>query len=426
MTDLPHLSPTPLDALEAREPAVREAALMAALPGIVRAAQTVPGMATLLEGVEPARVSTRAALAALPVLRKPELLERQKAERATDPFGGYSAIGWRGLRGLSGARRVYQSPGPIYEPEGGSTDYWRIARALRAAGFEAGDLVHNSFSYHLTPGAWMMESGAQALGCTVFPGGVGNTELQLQAMTDLRPDAYCGTPSFLRILLEKAGETGLVIRSLKKALVSGEAFPPSLRDWLKERGVEGYQAYATADVGLIAYETAARQGLVVDEGVLVEIVRPGTGDPVPEGEVGEVVVTVLHPEYPLVRFGTGDLSAVLPGPCPTGRTNGRMKGWMGRADQTAKVRGMFVHPSQVAEVLRRHASVRRARLVVEGEMANDRMTLRVEVAGAAEGLGEAVAHTVRDVTKLRCEVELMPPGSLPNDGKVIEDARTYR
>jgi len=426
MTDHPHLSPTPLDALEAREPAVREAALMAALSGIVRAAQTVPGMATLLEGVEPARVSTRAALAALPVLRKPELLERQKAERATDPFGGYSAIGWRGLRGLSGARRVYQSPGPIYEPEGGSTDYWRIARALRAAGFEAGDLVHNSFSYHLTPGAWMMESGAQALGCTVFPGGVGNTELQLQAMTDLRPDAYCGTPSFLRILLEKAGETGMVIPSLKKALVSGEAFPPSLRDWLKERGVEGYQAYATADVGLIAYETAARQGLVVDEGVLVEIVRPGTGDPVPEGEVGEVVVTVLHPEYPLVRFGTGDLSAVLPGHCPTGRTNGRIKGWMGRADQTAKVRGMFVHPSQVAEVLRRHASVRRARLVVEGEMANDRMTLRVEVAGASEGLGEAVAHTVRDVTKLRCEVELMPPGSLPNDGKVIEDARTYR
>jgi phenylacetate-CoA ligase len=245
-------------------------------------------------------------------------------------------------------------------------------------------------------------------------------------MTDLRPDAYCGTPSFLRILLEKAGETGLVIRSLKKALVSGEAFPPSLRDWLKERGVEGYQAYATADVGLIAYETAARQGLVVDEGVLVEIVRPGTGDPVPEGEVGEVVVTVLHPEYPLVRFGTGDLSAVLPGPCPTGRTNGRIKGWMGRADQTAKVRGMFVHPSHVAEVLRRHASVGRARLVVEGEMANDRMTLRVEVAGASEGLGEAVAHTVRDVTKLRCDVELVTPGSLPNDGKVIEDARTYR
>lgn len=417
---------TDLDPRETRAPAVREAALMAALPGVVRAAQQVPGMAELLQGVDAAAVNSRAALAALPVLRKPELLERQKLHRATDPFGGYSAIGWRSLRGLSGARRVYQSPGPIYEPEGGSADYWRIERALRAAGFAAGDLVHNSFSYHLTPGAWMMESGAQALGCTVFPGGVGNTELQLQAMADLRPDAYCGTPSFLRILLEKAAETGVAVPSLRKALVSGEAFPPSLRDWLKERGIEGYQAYATADVGLIAYETGARQGLVTDEGVLVEIVRPGTGDPVPEGEVGEVVVTVLHPEYPLVRFGTGDLSAVLPGPCPSGRTNGRIKGWMGRADQTAKVRGMFVHPSQVAEVLRRHPGVGRARLVVEGEMANDRMTLRVEVAGAPEGLGEAVAVSVRDVTKLRCDVLLVAPGSLPNDGKVIEDARTYQ
>ena len=426
MTETTRPAAPTLDALETRNPAVREAALMAALPGIVRAARAVPGMAALLQGVDPAAVCTRSALAALPVLRKPELLERQKAQRETDPFGGYSAIGWRGLRGLSGARRVYQSPGPIYEPEGGSADYWRIARALRAAGFEAGDLVHNSFSYHLTPGAWMMESGAQALGCTVFPGGVGNTELQLQAMADLRPDAYCGTPSFLRILLEKAAETGVAVQSLKKALVSGEAFPPSLRDWLKERGIEGYQAYATADVGLIAYETSARQGLVVDEGVLVEIVRPGTGNPVPEGEVGEVVVTVLHPEYPLVRFGTGDLSAVLPGPCPTGRTNGRIKGWMGRADQTAKVRGMFVHPSQVAEVLRRHAGVGRARLVVEGEMANDRMTLRVEVAGAPEGLGDAVAASVRDVTKLRCDVLLVAPGTLPNDGKVIEDARTYQ
>jgi phenylacetate-CoA ligase len=426
MTETTRPAAPTLDALETRNPAVRETALMAALPGIVRAAQAVPGMAELLQGVAPEAVTSRAALAALSVLRKPELLERQKAQRATDPFGGYSAIGWRGLRGLSGARRVYQSPGPIYEPEGSGTDYWRVARALRAAGFEAGDLVHNSFSYHLTPGAWMMESGAQALGCTVFPGGVGNTELQLQAMADLRPDAYCGTPSFLRILLEKAAETGVSIPSLKKALVSGEAFPPSLRDWLRERGIEGYQAYATADVGLIAYETSARQGLVVDEGVLVEIVRPGTGDPVPEGEVGEVVVTVLHPEYPLVRFGTGDLSAVLAGACPSGRTNQRIKGWMGRADQTAKVRGMFVHPSQVAEVLRRHADVGRARLVVQGEMANDRMTLRVEVAGAPEGLGDAVAGTVRDVTKLRCDVELVPPGTLPNDGKVIEDARTYQ
>ena len=307
----------------------------------------------------------------------------------------------------------------------GGADYWRIARALLAAGFEAGDLVHNSFSYHLTPGAWMMESGAQALGCSVFPGGVGNTEMQLQAAVDLRPDAYCGTPSFLRILLEKAAEMGLALPSLRKALVSGEAFPPSLRDWLRERGIEGYQAYATADVGLIAYETAAREGLVVDEGVIVEIVRPGTGDPVPDGEVGEVVVTVLHPEYPLVRFGTGDLSAVLAGTCPTGRTNRRIKGWMGRADQTAKVRGMFVHPSQVAEVVRRHPEIGRARLVVEGEMANDRMTLKVEVTASPAGLQEAVAATIRDVTKLRCDVLLVAAGHLPNDGKVIEDARTY-
>ena len=417
------------DDLETRDPAVREAAQLAALPAQVRAAQSVPAYAGLLAGVDAAAVTTRAALAALPVVRKGELLDRQKAGRSPDaagwdPFGGFSAIGWRALAAArGGARRVYQSPGPIYEPEGGRPDYWRCARALFAAGFRAGDLVHNSFSYHLTPGAWFMDSGAQALGCTVFPGGVGNTELQLQAMADLRADAYAGTPSFLRILLEKAGETGVALPHLKKALCSGEAFPSALRDWLAERGVDGYQCYATADVGLIAYETAARQGLVVDEGVIVEIVRPGTGDPVPDGEVGEVVVTVLHPEYPMLRFGTGDLSAVLPGPCPTGRSNQRIKGWLGRADQTAKVRGMFVHPSQVAEVLRRHPEVVKARLVVEGEMANDRMTLKMEAASAPAGLAEAAAASVRDVTKLRADVVLCAPGSLPNDGKVIDDRR---
>ena len=415
-----------LDALETRPPGIRETALAEALPGVVAAAQRTPAQALSLAGVDTARIDSRAALATLRVTRKPELLERQKAARATDPFGGYSAIGWRALRGLSGAQRVYQSPGPIYEPEGRARDYWRIARALAAAGFTAGDLIHNSFSYHLTPGAWMMESGAQALGCTVFPGGVGNTELQLQAIVDLRPDGYCGTPSFLRILLEKAQETGTALPSLRKALVSGEAFPPSLRDWLAERGIQGYQAYATADVGLIAYETAAREGLVVDEGVIVEIVRPGTDEPVPDGEVGEVVVTVLQHDYPLVRFGTGDLSAVLPGACPTGRTNQRIKGWMGRADQTAKVRGMFVHPSQVAEVLRRHPELGRGRLVVAGEMAADTLTLRVEAAARPAGLAEAVAGSVRDVTKLRADIELLEPGSLPNDGKVIEDARSYR
>ena len=419
-----------LDALETRDPATREAAALAALPALIRRAQGTEGGAARLAGVDAGSVTTRAALARVPVLRKTELHERQQSQRAAslwDPLGGYSAIGWRGMRAAQGARRVFQSPGPIYEPEGTDSDYWRMARAIRAAGFRAGDLVHCSFSYHLTPAGAMMEGGAHALGCTTFAGGVGNTELQLQAVVDLRPHGYIGTPSFLKILLEKAAETGVDMRSITKALVSGEAFPPSLRDWLRERGIEGYQAYATADVGLIAYETAAREGLVVDEGVLLEIVRPGTDDPVPDGEVGEVVVTVLATsDYPLVRFGTGDLSAVLPGRCPTGRTATRIKGWMGRADQTTKVRGMLVHPSQVAEIVRRHAEVRRARVVVEGEMASDRMTLKAEVAGSPVGLADALAATVRDVTKLRADIALVAPGSLPNDGKVIEDARSYK
>jgi phenylacetate-CoA ligase len=420
---------SPLDPLETRSPAEREAALMAALPAQLRAALGVPALAERLQGIEPAAFTSRSALARLPVTRKHELLEAQQQQRERpqgDVFGGFSALGWNSQRALRNARRVYQSPGPIYEPEGEAPDYWRTARAMRAAGFVAGDLVHNCFSYHLTPGAWIMESGALALGCTVFPGGTGNTEQQLQAMQHLRPDAYAGTPSFLRILLEKAVEVGVELPHLKKALVSGEAFPPSLRDWLIERGIQGYQAYATADVGVIAYETAAREGLVLDEGVIVEIVRPGTGDPVPDGEVGEVVVTVLNPDYPLVRFGTGDLSAVLPGPCPTGRSNTRIKGWMGRADQTAKVRGMFVHPSQVAEVQRRHPALGRARLVVGGEMAQDTMLLRVECAAPDAALREAVAASVREVTKLRAEIELVSVGSLPNDGKVIEDTRSYR
>jgi phenylacetate-CoA ligase len=421
----PGPSPGAPDALETRDPAAREAALMLALPAQLQAALAVPALARRLAGVDPEQVVDRAALAKLPVTRKHELLDSQNDQRDSDVFGGFSALGWRAQRALRPARRVYQSPGPIYEPEGIGSDYWRTGRALRAAGFVAGDLVHNCFSYHMTPGAWIMESGALALGCTVFPGGVGNTELQLQAMQHLRPDGYTGTPSFLRILLEKAAELGTPLPSLKKALVSGEAFPPSLRDWLDERGLKAYQAYATADVGMIAFETPARQGLVVDEGVLVEIVRPGTGEPVPDGDVGEVVVTVFNPDYPLVRFGTGDLSAVLAGTCPTGRTNRRIKGWMGRADQTAKVRGMFVHPAQVAEVLRRHPECGRGRLVVEGEMANDRMTLRVECAQAVDSLAESLAASVREVTKLRAEVALVAPGSLPNDGKVIEDARRY-
>ena len=415
------------DALETRNPAQREGELLAALPGLVATAQRTRAFAGILAGVEPAAVSTRAALAALPVTRKSELLQRQQSERADpslgDPFGGFSAIGWRATRSTRPARRVFQSPGTIYEPEGAAPDFWRFGRALYAAGLRTGDLVHNSFSYHLTPAGRMMESGALAIGCTVFPGGVGNTELQLQAMAELRPEAYVGTPSFLRIALEKADEAGIALPSLTKASVGGEAFPPALRDLLRGRGIEAYQSYGTADVGLIAYETAAREGLVLDEGVIVEIVRPGTGDPVADGEVGEVIVTVFNPDYPLVRFGTGDLSAVLAGPCPSGRTNRRIKGWMGRADQTAKVRGMFVHPGQVAAVLKRHPEITRARLLVEGEMANDRMTLHVECAQAPEGLAAAVAGSIRDVTKLRGDVVVCAPGSLPNDGKVIEDAR---
>lgn len=417
------------DALETRDPAQREAALMAALPDHVAQAQRMaPAFAEILRGVDAAAVISRAALARLPVTRKYELLARQQAARSAggDPLGGFAAIGWRGLLRDKGAQRVFQSPGPIYEPEGHAVDYWRSARAFAAAGFVAGDLVHNCFSYHLTPGAWIMEAGAHALGCTVFPGGTGNTEQQLAAIADLKPVAYAGTPSFLKILVEKATEAGTKL-SMTKALLSGEAFPPSLRDWLSERGITAYQAYATADAGLIAYETPAREGLVLEEDVILEIVRPGTGDPVPEGEVGEVVVTVLNPDYPLIRFGTGDLSAVLPGPCPTGRSNTRIRGWLGRADQTTKVRGMFVHPGQVAEILRRHPEAGRARLVVSGEMADDRMTLRVETECSGPGeLALRMAETVREVTKLRGEVELVLPGTLPNDGKVIEDARSYK
>jgi phenylacetate-CoA ligase len=418
------------DALETRDPAEREAALLAALPAqVARAQSATRAYAEILHGIDPRSVTTRAALAALPVTRKHELLARQQAERGAaggDPFGGFSAIGWRGLLRASGARRVFQSPGPIYEPEGAAADYWRSARALFAAGFRAGDLVHNSFSYHLTPAGSMMESGCHALGCTVFAGGIGNTELQLQAMLELRPQGYVGTPSFLKILLDKAADSGTALPWLAKALVSGEAFPPSLRDAIRARGVEGYQCYATADLGLIAYETAAREGLVLDEGVIVEIVRPGTGDPVVEGEVGELVVTTLNADYPLIRFGTGDLSALLPGRCPSGRTAPRIKGWMGRADQTTKVRGMFVHPEQVAAIVRRHPEVVKARLIVSGEMANDSMRLHVEVDARPEGLQASIADSIRDLTKMRGEVELVAPGSLPNDGKVIEDARSYQ
>ena len=409
------------DTLETRDPAQREAALLAALPKqVAHAKANARAFTKSLQSVDAASVNSRAALAKLPVIRKHELLEQQKAERANDIFGGFSAIAYG-----KAMPRIFASPGTIYEPEGARGDYWRMARAMFAAGFRENELIHNCFSYHFTPAGSMMETGAHALGCTVFAGGIGQTEQQVQAMAELKPAGYIGTPSFLKIIVEKAAEMGVSLPSVRKALVSGEAFPPSLRDWLAERGIAGYQCYATADLGLIAYETSAREGLVLDEGVIVEIVRPGTGDPVPEGEVGELVVTTLNPDYPLIRFGTGDLSAVLPGACPTGRTNHRIKGWMGRADQTTKVRGMFVHPGQVAEVTKRFPSIKRARLVVSGEMANDQLTLKVETLEAA-GLVEKISEAVRDVTKLRADIALVEVGSLPNDGKVIEDARSYQ
>lgn len=410
------------DKLETRSPADREAQLMAALPAqIAHAQQRSRAYGEILAGVDAGKVDSRAALAKLPVTRKTDLFERQQASRPDDPFGGFATA----VRGPH-MPHIFASPGPIYEPDAGTRDYWRAGRAMFAAGFRAGDLVHNCFSYHMTPGAFIMESGAHAVGCTVFPAGTGQTEQQLQVIAELRPVAYLGTPSFLRILVEKAAEAGADVTSLRKGLVGGEAFPPSLRDWFAERGLDVYQSYATADLGLIAYETSARQGLVVDEGVIVEIVRPGTGDAVAEGEVGEVVVTTLNPAYPLVRFGTGDLSAVLAGADPTGRTNQRIKGWLGRADQTTKIRGMFVHPSQVADIARRFPEILKARLVVSGEMANDVMILQVEASERPQGLDARIGEAVRDVTKLRADVQLLQPGSLPNDGKVIEDARSYK
>jgi len=406
------------DTLETRDPDAREQSLLALLRRqLAHAKSDTPAFARILAGVDPAAVTSRAALAAVPVTRKSELLDLQKGER---PFGGLAATRW------GAAARVFGSPGPIYEPEGRAPDHWRLARALFAAGFRPGDLVHNCFSYHFTPAGSMLETGAQALGCTVFPGGIGQTEQQVQAIADLRADGYVGTPSFLKIILEKADELNVPLPSLRKALVSAEAFPPSLRDAFAARGIAGYQAYASADLGLIAYETPAREGLVVDEGVLVEIVRPGTGDPVAEGEVGEVVVTALtNADYPLIRFGTGDLSAVLPGRSPCGRTNLRIKGWLGRADQTTKVKGMFVHPSQVAAIARRHPQVAKARLVVDNPGGNDRMTLHVEVDDPQQSGAETIIASIRDVTKLRGEVAFHARGTLANDGKVIDDVRKY-
>jgi phenylacetate-CoA ligase len=402
------------DSLEIRNPTERERDQAAKLPEIVARAMTAPGWAKQLAGVDARAVSSRAALAKLPVLRKSEIANLQKEH---PPFGGLNVLPH------SKAKRLLMSPGPIFEPEGHDTDWWGAARALYAAGFRAGDVVHNSFAYHLTPGGFILESGAHALGCAVVPGGVGNTEQQVDAIAHYRPSGYTGTADFLKILLDTAEKSGKDASSLKHGMVSGAALPGSLREELGKRGVAVLQCYAIAEAGVLAYESDAREGMIVNEHVILEIVRPGTGDPVPDGEVGEVVITTFNPDYPMIRLATGDLSAILPGQSPCGRTNCRIKGWMGRADQTAKIKGMFVHPKQVAEVAARHPELGHLRLVVGRAAEQDTMILLAECASAGEGLRAAVAATLQAVTKLKGDVRLVASGSLPNDGKVIADER---
>ena len=410
------------DKLETRAPRARESSLMAALPGLIaRAKKKAPGFSRILSGVDPAKVKSRKALARLPVTRKSDL---GRLQRENPPLGGLNATPVEQLA------KIFISPGPIYDPEGRGRNWWRSARGLFAGGFRAGDRVMNSFAYHFTPAGSIAETGLLALGCTAIPTGVGQTEMQVAAIQGLRITGYVGTPSFLKLIAEKADELRADISSLKKAQVGAEYLPPAVRKGMQDRGIAVTQMYASADLGLIAYESlmadgVLTDGMILEEGLLLEIVRPGTGDPVDPGEVGEVVITSFNRDYPLIRFGTGDLSAVLPGTSPCGRTNVRIRGWLGRADQSTKVRAMFVTPAQVAEVLKRHGEVLRARLVVEGEGGNDRMTLLCEARERPGYLVEALVASLREVTKLRGEAQLVEPGSLPNDGKVIEDKRQY-
>jgi phenylacetate-CoA ligase len=410
------------DRLETRAPKGREAALMLALPKLIaHAKRRAPGFARIFKDVNPAKIHSRKALATLPVTRKSDLAALQKE---LPPLGGLNATPVEKLA------KLFVSPGPIYEPEGRGRDWWRTARGLFAGGFRSGDRVANCFAYHFTPAGSMLESGALALGCTVLPAGVGHTETQAAALHGLGISGYLGTPSFLKLVVEKADELKVDISCLKRAQVGAEYLPPAVRNSMRERGIAVTQMYGTADLGLLAYESLSpegtvNEGMILEEGLILEIVRPGSGDPLPAGEVGEVVITTLNRDYPLIRFGTGDLSAVLPGASPCGRTNVRIRGWLGRADQSTKVRGMFVTPSQVNELLRRHSEVARARLVVEGEAGNDRMTLKCEARTRPAGLAEALVASIREVTKLRGEVELVQAGALPNDGKVIEDLRKY-
>ena len=403
------------DALETRAPATREAELFSRLPNILRKAMEAPGYAEHLRGIDPAQIINRAALAKLPVLRKSDL---PALHRAAPPFGGF-------VSGFPGAfARLYTSPGPIFEPEAAHNDPWRGARALFAAGFRPGDVVLNTFSYHLTPGGFIFDMAARALGCAVIPAGPGNVEAQFELIEAYRPVGFCGTPDFLKILIDAAVAADRDVSSLQRAVVSGAAFPPSLQKEIKSHGIEAYQAFGTADLGLIAYETPARDGLVVNEDLIFEIVRPGTGDPVTEGDVGEIVVTTLDPDHPWIRLAIGDLTAALSGVSPCRRTNSRIKGWMGRADQTTKVKGMFVRPEQIAEIGNRHRELGRLRLVVRRDNEQDMMTLRCECASPSDALRDTIASTLRAVTKLGGSVELVAAGSLPNDGKVIADERS--
>jgi phenylacetate-CoA ligase len=402
------------DALETRDPSMREAELFSRLPDVLRKALAAPGYAEHFGRIDPARINSRAALATLPVLRKADLPAFHKA---APPFGGF-------VPRLPGAfARLYTSPGPIFEPEATHADPWRGARALFAAGFRLGDVVLNTFSYHLTPGGFIFDTAARALGCAVIPAGPGNTEAQFELIEAYRPIGYCGTPDFLKILIDAAIAADRDVSSIKRAMVSGAAFPPSLQKEIKSHGIDAYQAFGTADLGLIAYETSARDGLVVNEDLILEIVRPGTGDPVAASDVGEIVVTSLDPAHPWIRLAIGDLTAALGGASPCGRTNMRIKGWMGRADQTTKVKGMFVRPEQIAEIAKRHPELGRLRLVVGRDNEQDVMTLRCECAVPSETLRDAVVSTLRAVTKLNGAVELTEPGRLPNDGKVIVDER---
>ncbi|MEO0945666.1 MAG: phenylacetate--CoA ligase family protein [Pseudomonadota bacterium] len=400
------------DTLETRSHDARAAALATDLPAQIARAKSLAGYAKNLSEFDPGQVTDRAGLQKLPVLRKAEL---SRLQSEAPPFGGLTS------RAPAKFDHLFQSPGPILEPGRRDDDWWRLGRFLHAAGVGAGDIVQNCFGYHLTPAGHMFESGAQAVEAAVIPAGTGQTELQVQAGQALGASVYAGTPDYLKVILEKAEEMGVTM-AIAKAVVSGGALFPSLRDWYSERGIACLQCYATADLGLIAYESPAMDGMIVDEGAIVEIVTPGTGNPVPEGEVGEVVVTSLNPDYPLIRFATGDLSAVLPGASPCGRTNMRIKGWMGRADQTTKIKGMFVRPEQVAALVARLDGISRARIIAGREGEVDTLLVRVEADSADTGL---IGEAVRDVLKLSAVIEVVAPGSLPRDGVVIEDTRSY-